>query len=344
MWGVAPAAPHIKLRIKKMGMRSMKTKKFKFTNAREFGVFIVLVIIMVVMSFASPVFLNTANLVNIVRQTVEIGIMAIGMTYLIISGEMDLSVGSLFATCAMFGGYLFKNQIVPPTLVFILVLLCGIVLGSVNGLLVTRLRIPSFIATLGTIKIYRSFAYAIGNGQSISQFPESATGSWVWKLGAKINGIPVQIFIMLGLFVIAHIVLKKTTYGYKVYATGGNDRAAHLSGINIKNTRLIAFALMGFLCAVAALISTAYLNTVTMTSGEGREMDAIAAVILGGAALSGGRGTILGTFLGAIIMATVKNGMVLLNVPVFWQDGFIGIVVIIAVLIDTFFHRKDAQR
>lgn len=149
---------------------------------------------------------------------------------------------------------------------------------------------------------------------------------------------------MLILFVIAHIILKKTSYGYKVYATGGNDKAAHLSGINIKNTRLIAFAAMGVLCALAALISTAYLNTVTTTSGEGREMDAIAAVILGGAALSGGRGTILGTFLGAIIMATVKNGMVLLNVPVFWQDGFIGVVVIIAVLIDTLIHRKDEKR
>ena len=322
----------------------MKTKKLKLTNAREFGVFLVLVIIMIALSIASPVFLKPVNLVNIVRQTVEIGIMAIGMTYLIIAGELDLSVGSLFATCAMFGGFLFKNQIVPASIAFLLVLLCGIALGCFNGLLVTRLGIPSFIVTLGTMKIYRSFAYAIGNGQSISQFPESVTNSWVWKMGAKINGIPVQIFIMLILFVIAHIILKKTSYGYKVYATGGNDKAAHLSGINIKNTRLIAFAAMGVLCALAALISTAYLNTVTTTSGEGREMDAIAAVILGGAALSGGRGTILGTFLGAIIMATVKNGMVLLNVPVFWQDGFIGVVVIIAVLIDTLIHRKDEKR
>lgn len=322
----------------------MKTKKIKLSNMREFGVFIVLVLIVVVMSFASPVFLKMANIVNIVRQTVEIGIMAIGMTFLIIAGEMDLSVGSLFATCAMFGGYLFKNEIFPPTVVFFLVLIGGIVLGSVNGLLVTRAGIPSFIATLGTMKIYRSFAYAIGDGQSISQLPESATTSWVWGLGAKINGVPVQIFIMLILFVIAHIVMKKTTYGYHVYATGGNSRAAHLSGINIKTVKLAAFGLMGFLCATAALISTAYLGTVTTTSGVGREMDAIAAVILGGAALTGGRGTILGTFLGAIIMATVKNGMVLLNVPVFWQDGFIGIVVIVAVLIDTLIHRKDTKR
>lgn len=322
----------------------MNTKKMKLTNAREFGVFLVLIIIMVIMSIASPVFLKTVNLVNIVRQTVEIGIMAIGMTYLIIAGELDLSVGSMFATCAMFGGLLFKSQIFPPTIVFFLVMLCGVALGSINGLFVTRVGIPSFIVTLGTMKIYRSVAYALGNGQSISQFPEAATNSWVWMLGAKIAGVPVQIFIMFLLFIGAHVLLKKTVYGYRVYATGGNDRAAHLSGVNVKNTRLVAFAMMGALCAIAALISTAYLNTVTTTSGEGREMDAIAAVILGGAALSGGRGTIPGTFLGAIIMATVKNGMVLLNVPVFWQDGFIGSVVIIAVLIDTLFHRKDVKR
>lgn len=316
-----------------------KAKKFNVFKLREFGVLIVLVIIMIVMSIVSPVFLTPANLVNVIRQMVEIGIMAIGMTFLIIAGQMDLSIGSLFATCAMFGGYLFKNEIMPPTLIFLIVLLSGIVLGCVNGLLVTRLEIPSFIATLGTMKIYRSFSYAIGDGKSISQFPESAVNSWVWKLGTKIGSVPVQIFIMIILFIIAHFLLAKTTYGYKIYATGGNDRAAHLSGIDVKNIRLIAFGMMGLLCAVAAIISTTYLNTVTTTSGEGREMDAIAAVILGGAALSGGRGTILGTFLGAVIMAMVKNGMVLLNVPVFWQDGFIGLVVIVAVLIDTLLHR-----
>ena len=321
----------------------MKEKRKK-RKLGELGVFAVLVIIFVIMSFASPVFLKPSNLINIVRQTVEIGIMAIGMTFLIIAGELDLSIGSLFATTAMFLGYLVKNEILPVTVVFFVVLIAGILLGCVNGLLVTRVGIPSFIVTLGTMKIYRSFAYAIGNGQSIGQFPESATGSWVWALGAKIKGVPVQIFVMLGLFIIAHILLNKTTYGYQVYATGGNDRAAHLSGINVKNIRLAAFAIMGFLCATAALVSTAYLGTVTTTSGAGREMDAIAAVILGGAALSGGRGTILGTFLGAIIMATVKNGMVLLSVPVFWQDGFIGVVVILAVLVDTLFHKNEGER
>ncbi len=319
-------------------------KKIKIAVPREIGVLVVLILILIIMSIASPVFLTPTNLVNVIRQCVEIGIMAIGMTFLIVNGDMDLSIGSAFAVCAMIGGTLFKYEMCSPTVAFIVMLLVGLGLGAVNGLLVTRVGIPAFIVTLGTMKIYRSLAYAISGGTSVSVFPESATGSWVWSFGAKINGVPVQIFIMIAMFVIAHIVLRKTVYGNRVYATGGNERAARLSGINTKNTRLYAFLIQGLCCAVAAVISLAYLNSVTTTSGEGREMDCIAAVILGGAALSGGRGTIVGSFIGVLIMGIVKNGMVLLSVPVFWQDGFIGLVVILAVLVDSLIHRKDNKR
>ena len=321
----------------------MNTKKLKISSAREFGVLVVLILIIIAMSIATPVFLSKTNLVNVIRQCVEIGIMSIGMTYLIINGDMDLSIGSSFAVCAMVGGTLFKYEICPPTVVFLAVIATGIVLGSINGLLVSRVGIPSFIVTLGTMKIYRSIAYAISGGVSVSVFPESATSSWVWMLGTKIGGIPVQIFLMIALFVIAYIVLKKTTYGYKLSATGGHAKAAHLSGINTKNVKLVAFIIQGVCCAVASLISLAYLNSVTTASGEAREMDAIAAVVLGGAALTGGRGTILGSFIGVIIMGIVKNGMVLLKVPVFWQDGFIGLVVILAVFVDTIIHRKEKR-
>ena len=319
-------------------------KKIKLAVPREIGVLVVLVLILAIMSIASPVFLTPTNMVNVIRQCVEIGIMAIGMTFLIVNGDMDLSIGSLFAVCAMIGGTLFKYEMCSPTLAFLVMLLAGVGLGAVNGLLVTRVGIPAFIVTLGTMKIYRSLAYAISGGTSVSVFPESATNSWVWTFGAKINGVPVQIFIMIAMFVLAHILLRKTVYGNRVYATGGNERAARLSGINTKNTRFYAFLIQGLCCAVAAVISLAYLNSVTTTSGEGREMDCIAAVILGGAALSGGRGTIVGSFIGVLIMGVVKNGMVLLSVPVFWQDGFIGLVVILAVLVDSLIHRKDVKR
>lgn len=321
-----------------------KSKKLKRALPREFGILVVLVLIFAIMSVATPVFLNPRNLVNVVRQCVEIGIMSVGMTFLIINGDMDLSIGSCFAVCAMVGGTLFKYEMCPPTVAFLVVLLVGMGLGLINGLLVTRVGIPAFIVTLGTMKIYRSLSYSISGGTSVSVFPESATESWVWALGAKIHGIPVQIFVMIIMFIIAHILLKKTVYGNMVYATGGNERAARLSGINTKNTKLAAFIIQGFCCAIAAVISLTYLNSVTTTSGEGREMDCIAAVILGGAALSGGRGTIAGSLIGVIIMGIVKNGMVLLGVPVFWQDGFIGAVVIVAVLIDTLIHRNDTKR
>ncbi len=321
----------------------MKKKKLKITSTREFGVLVVLLLIILIMSVASPVFLSTTNIVNVIRQCVEIGIMAIGMTFLIVNGDLDLSIGSIFAVCAMVGGLLFKNELCSPTLTFFIMILIGVVLGSINGFLSTRIGIPAFIVTLGTMKIYRSIAYAISGGTSVSVFPDSATSSWVWKLGSKVHGIPVQIFVMIIFFIVAHIVLRKTVYGNKVYATGGNERAARLSGINTKNTRLAAFIIQGACCAIAAVIAVTYLNSVTTTSGEGREMDAIAAVILGGAALTGGRGTIIGTFIGVIIMGIVKNGMVLLNVPVFWQDGFIGVVVILAVLVDMLVHKKNEK-
>lgn len=313
----------------------MKIKRF-----RELGVLIVLGVIVIILSIVSPVFLKPVNLVNIVRQTVEIGVMAIGMSFLIIAAEMDLSVGSIFGASAMLGALLFKNE-VNPTLVFIVMLLAGAAIGLVNGTLVAKAKMPAFIVTLGTMQIFRSIAYAISNGQSISVFPDKAMNSWVFGLGASIGVIPVQVIIMLLLYVIAHIVMSKTKLGFDIYATGGNQKAARLAGINTDRIKIICFMMTGSLCALAGMVSIAYLKSVPTTAGEGREMDVIAAVILGGAALSGGRGTILGTFIGAIIMSVVKNGMVLLSVPVFWQTGFIGVIIILAVLLDTWIGRKE---
>ena len=315
-----------------------KLKKF-----REMGVLVVLAIIVIALSIVSPIFLKPVNLVNVVRQTVEIGVMAIGMTLLIISGEMDLSVGSIFGATAMLGALMFKNNM-NPTLVFILMLAGGAAIGFINGFLVTKAKMPAFRATLGTMQIFRSVAYAISGGMSISVFPEKATNSWVFKMGASVGKVPVQVIIMLILFVVAHIVMSKTKFGFDIYATGGNKRAAKLAGISTDRIKMECFMLTGALCALAGMISIAYLQSVPTTAGSGREMDVIAAVILGGAALSGGRGTILGTFIGAIIMSVVKNGMVLLSVPVFWQSGFIGVIIILAVLLDTWLGKNEQEK
>ena len=322
-------------------MRKLNIKAF-----REMGVLIVLVVICILLAIAAPVFLKTANIINVVRQTVEIGIMAIGMTFLIVCGEMDLSVGSIFGSTAMLAAYIFKfsTKMQSATVVFVITLLAGGLIGAFNGILVTKMRVPAFIATLGTMQIFRSVAYSISGGISISVFPEWATESWVFKMGANIGKLPVQVIIMLVLFVIAHIILKKTKFGFEVYATGGNMRAAQLAGINTGKIKLICFIVSGMLTALSGMISIAYLKSVPTTAGSSREMDVIAAVILGGAALSGGRGTMLGTFLGAIIMSVVKNGMVLLRVPVFWQSGFIGVIIIFAVLLDTWIGQIEKKR
>ncbi len=313
--------------------------KNKIKAFRELGIICVLIIIFVTLSMISPVFLRPLNLINIMRQTVEIGIMAIGMTFLIISAEMDLSVGSIFGVSAMFSALLFKSE-VAASLVFFLAILLGGIIGAINGMLVTKAKMPAFIATLGTMQIFRSVSYSISGGRSIGVFPEQAQESWVFKMGESIGVIPVQVLIMLVLFVFAHVLLKKTKLGFDLYAAGGNERAAELSGINTKKIKVMAFIITGMLCSLAGLISIAYLQSVPTTAGVGREMDIIAAVILGGAALKGGRGTILGTFIGAIIMSVVKNGMVLLSVPVFWQTGFIGVIIILAVLFDTWIIKE----
>ena len=183
--------------------------KEKLKSFRELGVICVLIALIILLTIARPVFISPTNFINVVRQTVQIGIMAVGMTFLIISGEMDLSVGSIFGTTGMLAATLYKSN-ANPTMAFLIALVAGCAIGLLNGILITKAKIPAFIATLGTMKIFRSVAYAISGGQSISVFPESVTKSWVFKMGGSLGPIPIQIFIMAVIFVVAGIVLAKT--------------------------------------------------------------------------------------------------------------------------------------
>lgn len=310
---------------------------------REFGVLMVLIGIMAVLSITAPSFLKTQNLINIMRQMTEIGIMAIGMTMVIVCAEIDLSIGSIYGATAMVAALLIKDGI-SPTLAFLVAICAGAAIGFINGFLSTKAKMPAFIVTLGTMQIFRSVAYAVSGGRSIGAFSSESQKSWVFGIGSNIGPIPVQIIVMVALFIITFIIMKKTKLGFDIYATGGNKRAARLAGINTDLMKIISFVIIGVLSAFAGIISIAYLKSVPTTAGAGREMDVIAAVILGGTSMSGGRGTILGTFLGAAIMAVVKNGMVLLSVPAFWQSGFIGIIIIAAVLMDTWITAKNSVR
>lgn len=310
---------------------------------KEFGVLMVLVGIVVVLSIVSPAFLRSQNIINVIRQMTEIGIMAIGMTMVIICAEIDLSIGSIYGATAMIAALMIKGG-TSPTLAFIVAICAGAMIGFINGFLSTKAKMPAFIVTLGTMQIFRSIAYAVSGGRSIGAFSQESQASWVFGIGGNIGRIPLQIIIMIALYIITFVVMKKTKVGFDIYATGGNKRAAKLAGINTDRMKIISFVTMGVLAAFAGMISIAYLKSVPTTAGAGREMDVIAAVILGGTSMNGGRGSILGTFLGASIMAVVRNGMVLLSVPAFWQSGFIGIIIIAAVLMDTWITQRKSVR
>lgn len=313
----------------------------KWRSFPEFGVLCVLIVICFVLSIITPNFKNPSNLINVVRQFSEISIMAIGMTFVIICGEIDLSVGSTYGLCAIIAAYLLHNGS-SPTVAFMSSLAAGLIIGSINGVLSTKGRIPAFIVTLSMLQLARGGAFAISNGWPISDFPD--TNNWFFLLGERIAGvIPVQIIIMIVFNIIAAVILIKTTFGFKVYAVGGNKNAAKLAGIDVDKVKMISFAVMGGLAAVAGMIGLAHLNSVSATAGTGREMDVIAAVIIGGTNLYGGKGTILGTLIGAAIMGAVRNGMVLLGVPAFYQESFIGLVILTAVSADTWIVKRNCK-
>lgn len=324
-------------------MKNMLTIKKGGRSFRELGVLLVLGGIVLILSIASPNFLRAQNIINIIRQMTEIGIMAIGMTLVIVSAEIDLSIGSIYGSTAMVAALLIKNGM-SPTIAFAIALLMGAGIGFINGFLSTKAKMPAFIVTLGTMQIFRSIAYAVSGGKSVGAFSDASQRSWFFDMGKNIGPIPVQVIVMFILYIVTFIMMKKTKIGFDIYATGGNKRAAMLAGIRTDMTKIVSFVIMGLLSAFAGMIGIAYLKSVPTTAGAGREMDVIAAVILGGTSMTGGRGSILGTFLGAAIMAVVKNGMVLLSVPAFWQSGFIGIIIIAAVLMDTWITSRNSNK
>lgn len=317
-------------------LRRLQGKKWH--QFRERGILAVLIALCLIFTIVAPVFRNPSNLINVVKQFSEISIMAIGMTFVIICAEIDLSVGSIYGLCSMLAASILTRGL-PPILAVIVAIGSGIIIGFINGFLSTKARVPAFIVTLSMLAIARGATFGITNGMQISNFPD--THNWFFSIGDSLWGvIPVQVIIMIVLNIIAAIILTNTTFGFKVYATGGNKNAAKLSGINVDRIKIYSFIIMGALSAVAGLISLAYLQTVPATSGTGREMDVVAAVILGGTNLYGGKGTMLGTLIGAAIMGVVRNGMVLLGVPAFFQEAFIGIVILAAVLADIWI-KKD---
>ncbi|MBR3969774.1 MAG: ribose ABC transporter permease [Ruminococcus sp.] len=305
----------------------------------EYGAFIALVFLVVVISVVSPEFRTAGNFLNLLRQATFNGLIAFGMTCVILSDGIDLSVGSTLALSAVICAKLIM-QGVPAILAMIIALISGTLLGVVSGLLVTKGRLQPFIATLITMTAYRGFALILTDGKPISNIAKSIgdrPNQFAFKLMGKGNlfgKIPIPAILLIFALVVFFFVLNKTTFGRKVYATGSNAKCAKLVGVNITKTKVIVYAISGFMSALTGLILISRLDSAQPTLGDGYELDAIAAVALGGTSMSGGRGKITGTIAGVLIIAVLNNGMNLLEVSTYYQDVIKAVVILVAVLSD----------
>lgn len=299
---------------------------------REAGVMLALILIMLFFALSTTTFLTTVNLTNVLRQSAVLGIMTMAVTFLIISGEFDLSIGSTFALSAVMGTVMMEHGI-PMIVAFLLALVLSATAGALNGLIVTKLKIPSFIATLGTMMIIRS-AVLMASARRPRVLADRGLVSCFFGGGQLFGVIPVPIVWLLAVVAISWIVLAKTPFGYKVYATGGNIQAARLSGINTDRVKITNFILTSFAAGLAGLISLCFLRMVAPVQGEGYELEAIAATVIGGTALGGGVGSIFGAFIGSVMLAVIKNGLVLLGTSAYLQDGVLGLVILVAVVVN----------
>jgi ribose transport system permease protein len=308
--------------------------------ARETGVLLALLVMCVFLSLTTDSFLSVRNLLNVGRQVSVLGIMAVGMTFVLVSREVDLSVGSTYAFASLVTGLLIvKGWLLIPAL--IVGLMAGSAIGLVNGVLSTYGKLPSFIATLGMLSVIRGAALLITDGQPVTvdvdkgARPDVIAQFYYLGQGQLFNLIPMLLVSFIVIAILGWFVLSKTTFGFRVYAVGGSDKAARLSGINIFNTKILAFVLMGLLSGLAGILSLAFLPSGQAgRTGVGLELDVIAATIVGGASLSGGEGTVLGTILGVLIVGVLRNGLVLLSISPFWQTTVIGLVIVLAVGLD----------
>ena len=308
----------------------------------EYAAYIALIVLAVILCAVSPEFRTASNFLNLMRQATFNGLIAFGMTCVILSDGIDLSVGSTFALSAIICAEMLVNGISAP-LAIVTALVVGIVLGAVSGIMVTKGRLQPFIATLITMTAYRGFAMIITDGKPISKLKGSIESEFGAKLFETLGkgsiplgsvDFPVPVIIMLLALAIFWFILHKTTFGRKIYATGSNIKCANLVGVDTTKTKIIVYAISGFMAALAGLIMISRVDSAQSILGDGYELDAIAAVALGGTSMSGGRGKIMGTFAGVLIIAVLNNGMNIMGINTYYQSVVKALVILIAVLAD----------
>ncbi len=310
-----------------------------FKRLKSFGVFWAMIAIIIVSAILSPDFLKFSNLINVIRQIAINGIIAVGMTFVLLTGGIDLSVGATVGVVAVSVSMLFQKGM-NPVLVIIIGLIIGAVIGMINGIGITRGKIVPFIMTLGTLTAFRGLALYIANGS-----PQSwrKSGVDIKFLGqGSFLGIPVPVYFFVIVLIAAFIILKYTSFGRSVYAIGDSREAARLSGINVVKTELMVYTLSGFLAAISSIILIARLSVGEPTAGEGAELDAIAMAVIGGTSTAGGVGGVVGTLVGATLLSVIANLLNIVGISPFIQRIVKGVIIILAVLLERK-QKKDGK-
>jgi rhamnose transport system permease protein len=300
---------------------------------------VLVVVALIVLATQSDKFFTLDNLLNQGRLMTEVGLIAIIMTFVIVTGGIDLSVGSILGLVAILIGVFWKNMGLPLPVAIGLGLVVGTFAGFINGIIITRFKVPALIATLGTLALYRGIAEGISQARSVRGYPD-----WFFVLGqGQVLGVPTQLWLLGIVAVIAAIVLAYTTWGRATYAIGSNEVATRFSGLRVDWIKIAIYSSSGFAAALAAAIFVSRVSTTRSDMGSGIELDAITAVVLGGTSIFGGRGTVIGTVLGLILIQALKNGLSLAGVKSDGTTVLIGAVLILTILLSNFFHR-DGNR
>lgn len=296
---------------------------------RESAILAALVVLIIAIGAAEPNFVSGSNLYLMSRQIAFVAIVALGELFVILHGGIDLSVGSIMALAGMVAGALLSVG-VPPVAAVVLGIGAGLVMGAINGALIAYVRIAPFIVTLGMLSFASGVVLGETKGWPITRIPASFTplaqGSFL--------GVPIPVWIVLLLAVVAHVVLTATAFGRRTYAIGGNEQATFLSGIDVQRIKLALYMISAGCASLAGIVLVARFGSAQADTGKGWELDAIAAAVIGGTSLSGGAGSVLGVLIGACIMGVIKNGLVLMKVSSYWQTAIIGVVIVLAVVLD----------
>lgn len=318
--------------------------------------FFALIVIVIAFSLLSPVYFTTGNFLIMSSHVAIFGLLAVGMLMVILTGGIDLSIGSTLGLCGVIAGFLMQGVTINafglifyPSVWVVVLMTCllGAFVGAVNGVLIAYFKVPAFVATLGILYVARGFALLLTDGltyNNLSGEPGLGNTGFNWLGFNQLFGIPIGVLVLIIVAMIASVLLNRTAFGRWVYSTGGNARAAELSGVPVKFTTITVYVLSGVCAAIAGLVLSSQLTSAGPTAGTTYELTAIAAVVVGGAALTGGRGNVRGTLLGAFVIGFLSDGLVIIGVSSYWQTVFTGAVIVLAVLLNSIQYAKKPKQ